>query len=83
MNTFKDWLFITENAAVYQQAISTLQGKAKAKGRSDVLNLLSKIQMSLDKGKLATPLAQALIKASQTNDINDLFSLYMRNINKY
>jgi hypothetical protein len=39
--------------------------------------------MSLDKGKLATPLAQALIKASQTNDINDLFSLYMRNINKY
>jgi hypothetical protein len=81
MNTFKDWLFITENTAVYQQAISTL--KNKAKGRSDVLNLLSKIQMSLDKGKLATPLAQALIKASQTNDINDLFSLYMRNINKY
>lgn len=81
MNTFKDWLFITENTAVYQQAISTL--KNKAKGRSDVLNLLSKIQMSLDKGKLATPLAQALIKAANTNDINDLFTIYMRNINKY
>lgn len=78
MNTFKNWFYFIENA---QLAITTL--KSKAKGRPDVLNLLSKIEMSLKKEKATSPLAQALIRASQTNDINDLFKMYMRNINRY